>query len=227
MKSNLPVLFTPGPVRVPPIVAQYLADPPCNYHRQEQFRAMFAETERDLKQLMGMRDPDAYFATILTSTGTGANEATLLALEGLGKGLILVNGFFAARAVDQAIQNGIDHMVLGSAHDRPIDPDQVSATLAAHPEVKWVFFVSHETRAGLANPVVAIGEVCKARGVMVAADIISSSFAYPIDIEAAFSAAGVPTFPYMRIDVVMEGTPDGSSPIFRSVHVQWQCHTMG
>ena len=49
----------------------------------------------------------------------------------------------------------------------------------------------------------------------------------PIDIEAAFSAAGVPTFPYMRIDVVMEGTPDGSSPIFRSVHVQWQCHTMG
>jgi 2-aminoethylphosphonate-pyruvate transaminase len=32
---------------------------------------------------------------------------------------------------------------------------------------------------------VEIGKVCKARGVMVGADVISSAFAYPIDIEAA------------------------------------------
>ncbi len=185
MKSNLPVLFTPGPVRIPDLVAKYLSDPPCNYHRQEQFRAMFAETESDLKRLIGMRDPDAYFATILTGTGTGANEATLLALEGLGKGLILENGFFAARAVDQAVQNGIEHIVQRSPQDRPIDPAEVDATLAAHPEVKWVFYVSHETRTGLANPMSAIGDVCKARGVMIGADIISSSYAYPVDIEAA------------------------------------------
>jgi hypothetical protein len=49
----------------------------------------------------------------------------------------------------------------------------------------------------------------------------------PIDIEAGFAAAGVPTFPYLRVEVVLEGTADGASPIFRSVHVQWQCHTMG
>jgi hypothetical protein len=49
----------------------------------------------------------------------------------------------------------------------------------------------------------------------------------PADIEAAFSAAGVPTFPYLRVDVVLEGTPDGSSPIFRSIHVQWRCNIMG
>jgi hypothetical protein len=49
----------------------------------------------------------------------------------------------------------------------------------------------------------------------------------PVDIEAAFSAAGVPTFPYLRIDVVLEGTPDGSSPVFRWIHVQWRCNIMG
>ncbi|MBI5499374.1 MAG: hypothetical protein HY907_03965 [Deltaproteobacteria bacterium] len=49
----------------------------------------------------------------------------------------------------------------------------------------------------------------------------------PADIEAAFSAAGVPTFPYLRIEVTLEGTSDGATPVFRWVHVQWQCNIMG
>jgi len=182
--SNV-VLFTPGPVRIPPLVQQYLANPPCNYHRQEAFRAMFAQTETALKRLIGLREPDAYFATLITSTGTGGNEACLLAMEGLGKGLILHNGFFAARAVDQAVQNGIEHVVLESQQDRAIDPDTVDAALAGDPSIKWVFFVSHETRTGLKNPLVEIGKVCRARGVTVAADIISSAWAYPLDVEEA------------------------------------------
>jgi len=182
--SNV-VLFTPGPVRIPPLVEEYLGHPPCNYHRQEGFRSMFAQTEASLKHLIGLRNPDAYFATIMTSTGTGGNEACLLALEGLGKGLILHNGFFAARAVDQAVQNGIAHTVLETAHDRSIDPEAVDAALSADPSIKWVFFVSHETRMGLKNPLEELGKVCKAREVFVAADIISSAWAYPLDLEMA------------------------------------------
>jgi 2-aminoethylphosphonate-pyruvate transaminase len=179
------ILFTPGPVRIPPLVAEYLARPPCNYHRQDAFSAMFAETERDLKRLVGIRQPDAYFATQLTATGTGANEACLLALEPLGKGLIASNGFFAARIADQARQNEIDVTVLESPADRPLDPDAIGAALDRDPSIRWVFFVSHETRAGLRNPFEEIGRVCKQRGRMVAADAISSAYAYPIDIEAS------------------------------------------
>jgi 2-aminoethylphosphonate-pyruvate transaminase len=179
------ILFTPGPVRIPPLVAEYLARPPCNYHRQDAFSAMFAETERDLKRLVGIRQPDAYFATQLTATGTGANEACLLALEPLGKGLVANNGFFAARVVDQARQNGIDVAVLEGPADRPLDPDAIGAALDRDPSIKWVFFVSHETRAGLRNPFEDIGRACKQRGRMVAADAISSAYAYPIDVEAS------------------------------------------
>ncbi len=179
------ILFTPGPVRIPPLVAEYLARPPCNYHRQEAFSAMFAETERDLKRLVGIRQPDAYFATQLTATGTGANEACLLALEPLGRGLIASNGFFAARVADQARQNGIDVTVLESPADRPLDPDAIGAALDRDPSIRWVFFVSHETRAGLRNPFEDIGRACKQRGRMVAADAISSAYAYPIDLEAS------------------------------------------
>jgi 2-aminoethylphosphonate-pyruvate transaminase len=179
------ILLTPGPVRIPPIVADYLANPPCNYHRQDAFRSMFADTERDLKKLIGIRAGDDYFATLQTTTGTGANEAVLLAFEGLGKGLIVTNGFFGARAVDQARQNGIAHAVLELPQDRPIDPDAVDRAIAADAAIKWVFFVSHETRTGLKNPFEAIGQRVKARGLFVGADVISSAFAYPIDLEAA------------------------------------------
>ena len=180
-----PVLFTPGPVRIPSVVAAAMADPPCNYHRQAGFRAMFAEIQSTMGELLGLRNPADYFAAIVTATGTGANEGCLQALGGLGTGLILRNGFFGARLVDQAVQNGLAHHVLDGDPEQPFDPAQVAGFLDAHPEIKWCFFVSHETRMGLVNPMVEIGRACKTRGVAVGADIISSAFAYPVDIEAA------------------------------------------
>ena len=185
------ILCTPGPVRIPPIVADYMADPPCNYHRQEGFRAMFAETESDVKALIGIKDPNAYFATMITSTGTGGNEAALLAFEGLGKGLILRNGWFASRLVDQVVQNQIAHVVMESPHDRPIDPTELDHFLGKNPDLKWVYLVSHETRAGLVNPLTQIGQVAKKRGLFVGADIVSSAYAYKLDIEAAGLDVGI------------------------------------
>ncbi len=179
------ILFTPGPVRTPPLVAEYLANPPCNYHRQDAFSRMFAETERDLKTLIGIKHPDRYFATILTATGTGANEACLLAMQPLGKGLLATNGFFGDRVVDQAKQNGFDVTVIKGAQDQPLDPAAFAKALDADPAIQWVFFVSHETRTGLRNPFEEIGKVCKQRGKFVSADGISSAFAYAIDIEAS------------------------------------------
>lgn len=179
------ILFTPGPVRIPPLVAEYLHSPPCNYHRQDAFSRMFADTERDLKKLIGIKNPDQYFATIMTATGTGANEACMLAMQPLGKGLLASNGYFGDRAVSQAKQNGFDVTVITSAHDRPLDPQAFAAALDADPSIKWVWFVSHETRAGLRNPFEEIGRVCKQRGKFIAADGISSAYAYPIDIEAS------------------------------------------
>jgi 2-aminoethylphosphonate-pyruvate transaminase len=179
------ILFTPGPVRIPPIVRNYLANPPCNYHRQDAFSGMFAATERDLKALVGIQQQDAYFSTVMTATGTGVNEACLLALEPLGKGLIANNGLFGARVVEQAQQNGIVHDVFEGPQDRPLDVAAIAARLDTDPTIKWVFFVSHETRTGLRNPFEELGRTAKQRGCMVAADAISSAYAYPIDIEAS------------------------------------------
>ena len=198
-----PILFTPGPVRVPPAVTRALADPPCNYHRQEAFSALRADIERDLVGLLGIRDPAAYHATVLTATGTGANEACLLALAGTGPGLIAANGFFAARLVEQAARNGIAHRVLEAPPDRPLDPaDDRSRAGGRRPSCAGC--TSSATRRAPASRTrsTEIGAVARRRGVAVAADVVSSAFAYPIDVEAA----GLD----LAVDVVVEGDRRGA-----------------
>lgn len=216
------ILFTPGPVRIPARVAEHLASPPVNYHRQPGFQKMLAATEADVKQLLGIRRPEAYFATAMTTTGTGANESCLLAMAGLGRGAVVSNGFFGRRAIDQAAQNGIDCAVIELPDDRPIDPDELASRLDAHPKLRWLFYVSHETRVGLANPMVAIGEVAKKRDLVVAADVISSAFAYPIDIEAAeldlavvSSAKAMMAAPGIGIVIVRQSAADRLRPVAR------------
>jgi 2-aminoethylphosphonate-pyruvate transaminase len=166
-------------------VAGALAAPPCNYHRQSGFEQMFAETETDLKLLLGIREPSAYFAIQITSTGTGANEACLDAMAGLGPGAVVSNGFFGQRVAAQAAQAGVDHVVIEQPGDRPLDPDAVAAAIDARGDLRWLFFISHETRVGLVNPLVDIGKLAAERGLFVTADVISSAYAYPLDLEAA------------------------------------------
>ncbi|HUQ06078.1 MAG TPA: aminotransferase class V-fold PLP-dependent enzyme [Kofleriaceae bacterium] len=178
-------LFTPGPVEIPAIVTQHLIDPPCNYHRQDEFKAMFAANQRDLKALVGLARPDDYSVTFLLASGTGTNEACLRALAALGPGVIIENGFFGQRLVEQARRSAIDHVVYRAPHDRPLDVARLDEFLAGHRALRWAYVVSHETRATLRNPLTAIAQVCKRRGLRVGADCVSSAFAYALSLEAA------------------------------------------
>jgi aspartate aminotransferase-like enzyme len=172
-------------VKIPAIVNEYLVDPPCNYHRQEGFRTMFEENQRDLKALIGIKNPGEWFVTMLLASGTGSNEACMTALSTLGKGVIIRNGFFAQRLIDQVSRNGIEHVVFDSPHDRPVDVAALDTFLSQNPGLKWAYFVTHETRATLKNPMVDIGRTCKRHGLLVGADCVSSAFAYGIDLESA------------------------------------------
>ena len=183
--APMPILLTPGPVKLPAIVGEYLLAPPCNYHRQDAFKRMFDDNQRDLKALLGLREPGAFFVTTLLASGTGSNEACLRALSITGRGVIVRNGFFGQRLVDQCTRAGIDHVVFDAPDERPLDAAALDAFLAATPGLTWGYFVSHETRATLRNPLVAIGRALKARGLLVGADCVSSAFAYRLDLEDA------------------------------------------
>ena len=185
VRKNL-TLVTPGPVKIPALIHEYLVNPPCNYHRQEGFGMMFDENQRDLKQLLGIKDPNAFFVTTLLASGTGTNESAMRAMSVLGKGLILRNGFFGQRLVDQCSRTGIEHDVYDAPFDRPFEIAALNDFLASNAgNYKWAYFISHETRATLKNPLEAIGRTLKAHGLVVGADCVSSAFAYKLDIEDA------------------------------------------
>ncbi len=185
VRKNL-TLVTPGPVKIPEIIHEYLVSPPCNYHRQEGFGVMFDENQRDLKSLLGIRDSSAFFVTILLASGTGTNEAAMRAMSVLGKGLIIRNGFFGQRLVDQCTRTGIDHDVYDAPDDRPLDAKHLDEFLHhTTGKYKWAYFVSHETRATLKNPLEDIGRTLKSHGLVVGADCVSSAFAYKLSIEDA------------------------------------------
>ncbi|MBX3155347.1 MAG: alanine--glyoxylate aminotransferase family protein [Deltaproteobacteria bacterium] len=190
-------LVTPGPVKIPAIVGEYLLNPPCNYHRQDGFKKMFDDNQRDIKALLGLRAPSAFFVTTLLASGTGSNEACMRALSTLGKGVIVRNGFFGQRLVDQCVRGNLDHVVFDAPHDRPLDVAALDAFLKATPGLKWAYFVSHETRATLRNPLVEIGRTLKAHDLFVGADCVSSAFAYELEIERA------------RLDLVVATTSKG------------------
>ncbi len=178
-------LFTPGPVEIPTIVNDYLIDPPCNYHRQDGFKDMFAANQRDVKALLGLERPGDVDVTFLLASGTGTNEACLRALAALGKGVIIENGFFGQRLAEQARRGDIDHLVYRAPHDVPLDVARLDEFLATQRDLRWAYVVTHETRATLRNPLVGIGQTCKRHGLRVGADCVSSAFAYPLELEAA------------------------------------------
>jgi aspartate aminotransferase-like enzyme len=178
-------LVTPGPVKIPAIIGDYLLNPPCNYHRQDGFKAMFDDNQRDIKKLLGLREAGSFFITTLLASGTGSNEAVIRALSTLGKGVMIRNGFFGQRLVDQCARTGIDHVVFDAPHGQPVDIAALDAFLARTPGLKWGYFVSHETRETLRNPLIDIARTLKAHGLLVGADCVSSAFAYALEIEEA------------------------------------------
>lgn len=178
-------LFTPGPVEIPAIVNEHLIDPPCNYHRQDAFKEMFAANQRDLKALVGLARPDDVDVTFLLASGTGTNEACMRALSALGRGVIVENGFFGQRLADQARRSGLDHVIYRASHEVPLDVAGLDAFLGGHRDLRWAYVVSHETRATLRNPLTAIVQACKRHGLRVGVDCVSSAYAYPLELEAA------------------------------------------
>lgn len=186
--------FTPGPLRACRQALQGLMHPPATHHRERGFIAMLEETSMLLKHLLGT---PTKFPVRMTCTGTGANESVLRALSShRRRGLLLHNGYFADRLLDQARRIGCDLVVARGRPDAPLTEYFLRDALAAHPQTDWVYFVAHETRAGLRNETEAIAAAARAAGRIVAVDAISAAFAYPVNFDAcdfvvASSAKGI------------------------------------
>ncbi|WP_042357439.1 aminotransferase class V-fold PLP-dependent enzyme [Bacillus rubiinfantis] len=176
--------FLPGPVHISENVRKALNSIPYS-HRSEHFNVKLREVKEMLCQLTNCK-----YVQIMAGTGTLANDAVAaqLSLE-KGNGLIIANGEFGSRLVEQAKRLGLSFEVLEKEWGQPYTKEEIKAWLSR--DTAWIWAVHSETSTGMLNDISVLKELSKEAGVKLCLDCISSIGALPVDLSGVYLATGV------------------------------------
>lgn len=173
------LLLNPGPVTLTERVRRSLLQPDL-CHRESEFFDLQDEARTRLVAAYEL-DPAEWAAVLMTGSGTAAVESMIAALVPQdGKLLVIENGVYGERITQIATQYGIAHDVLKHEWMQAPDLAQIAARLDAG-GYSHVAVIHHETTTGRLNDLGAIAEVCRARGVKLLVDGVSSFGAEAID----------------------------------------------
>ncbi|KVD48728.1 2-aminoethylphosphonate aminotransferase [Burkholderia ubonensis] len=173
------LLLNPGPVTLTERVRRSLLQPDL-CHRESEFFDLQDEARARLVAAYGL-DPTEWAAVLMTGSGTAAVESMIAALvPQRGKLLVIENGVYGERIAQIATQYAIAHEVLKHEWMQAPDLAQIAARLDAG-GFSHVAVIHHETTTGRLNDLGAIADVCRARGVKLLVDGVSSFGAEAID----------------------------------------------
>ena len=176
------LLLNPGPVTLSERVRRSLLQPDL-CHREDEFYDLQDEARARLLAIHGL-DPTAWTAVLLTGSGTAAVEAMIAALvPDDGRLLVLENGVYGERIAQIATRYRIPHEAMRHAWMDALDLDAIDARLAEDRTFSHVAVIHHETTTGRLNDLDALGALCRARGVSLLVDAVSSFGAEAIDFD--------------------------------------------
>lgn len=172
-------LMIPGPVDISDTVREAMAVPSMPHYGPAWIR-LYGEVQEMTKRVFGTRH-DLY---VMAGPGTMALEAAMAsALEPGDPVLIPTNGFFGDRIIKVAEGCALEPVVVRAALGDPITPEMVAVALDAHPQVKALAVVHHETSTGVLNPLEGIAAAARARDVPVIVDAVSSLGGVPLPVD--------------------------------------------
>ncbi|MGH8503206.1 MAG: 2-aminoethylphosphonate aminotransferase [Gammaproteobacteria bacterium] len=176
------ILLNPGPVTLSRSVREALNKPDL-CHREPEFGELQASIRRGLLSVYGLPNDD-WAAVLLAGSGTAAVEAMLTSLAPRDRKLLVIeNGVYGERMAAIASAHGIDHCALAHPWGSRVEIDKINEMLDGQPEISHVAVVHHETTTGRLNDLAALGELCRARGVRLLVDAVSSFGAEALDFE--------------------------------------------
>jgi aspartate aminotransferase-like enzyme len=178
------VNFLPGPVAVRREVRRAFEQAPES-HRAEAFAKDFQATKQILCELVR-----AGKAELLLGSGTLANDVVggQILLE-QRPGLVLSNGEFGQRLMDQAWRFGLDFEALEFSWGQPIDLAAVRQRLERAPAPGWLWCAHCETSTGVVNELDRLSALCAEFEVKLCLDCISSIGTMPVDLSGVFLAS--------------------------------------
>ncbi|KVL32958.1 2-aminoethylphosphonate aminotransferase [Burkholderia territorii] len=202
------LLLNPGPVTLTERVRRSLLQPDL-CHRESEFFDLQDEARARLVAAYALA-PAEWAAVLMTGSGTAAVESMIAALVPKdGKLLVIENGVYGERITQIATQYGIAHDVLKHEWMQAPDLAQIAARLDAG-GYSHVAVIHHETTTGRLNDLGAIADVCRARGVKMLVDSVSSFGAEAIDF-----AGGVIDAVAATANKCLHGVPGAAFVIVR------------
>lgn len=180
MSSPRQILLNPGPVTMSSRVRDALGHGDwC--HREPEFAALMQEINARLARVHPALSA-GYSAATLAASGTGAVEAMLAAFAPEdGETLVVANGVYGERMQRMLAALRRPHQVLKYGWTEAIDLAALEAALAQNPRITHLAVVHLETTTGRWNDLDAVGRLCRARGVTLLLDAVSSFGALPVE----------------------------------------------
>lgn len=206
------LLLNPGPVTLTERVRKSLLQPDL-CHRESEFFDLQDEARRRLLSVYAL-DPALWAAVLITGSGTAAVESMVAAVvPASGRLLIVENGVYGERVAQICAQYRMAHERVIGDWMQPPDLAGIAARLdggAQGNRFTHLAVVHHETTTGRLNDLVPLGELCRARGVQMLVDGVSSFGAEAIDFGDDSIAAVAAT-----ANKCLHGVPGASFVIVR------------
>jgi aspartate aminotransferase-like enzyme len=165
-------LRIPGPTPCPDDVLEAMGRQMIN-HRGEEFAGIIERITSGLKQLF----QTGHDVLVLTASGTGAMEATVVNMLSPGdRALVVSIGSFGDRFATIAETYGVQVDKLDFEWGGVADPDAVAQALEREPSYKAVFVTHNETSTGVTNDLEALAAAIRRvrPEILVLVDAISS-----------------------------------------------------
>ncbi len=147
-------LYTPGPTPVPEQIMLTMAEPMI-HHRHPEFQEILTSVNDNLKYLFQTNQG----VMTLTSSGTGAMEASVANVLSKGDTAIYVNGGkFGERWGEILNAYGLHAVEIKMEWGTPVTADQVVEVLKNNPDTKAVYLTHSETSTGTATDIETIAQ---------------------------------------------------------------------
>ncbi|HEY3196235.1 MAG TPA: alanine--glyoxylate aminotransferase family protein [Candidatus Dormibacteraeota bacterium] len=173
-------LRIPGPTPLPERVVRSMNRPMID-HRGPEFAAILAEVTQGAKRVFKTSND----LLLLTSSGTGGLESAIANLVSPGDEVIAaLCGNFGERFAALAAAYGAEVTRLEFEWGQPVDPDDLAAVVARHPNAKVVLLTHNETSTGLMNPLRDLARVAHDAGRIAVVDGVSSISSIAIETDA-------------------------------------------
>lgn len=165
-------LLNPGPVSLTERVRRSLLQPDL-CHRESEFFDLQDEVRRRLLSVYGL-DPEVWTAVLLSASGTAAVECMVASLvPEHGRVLNAENGVYGERIAQICAQYRIPCERLAGDWMQPLDLGALER-LAAQARCTHLAVIHHETTTGRLNDLRPLSELCRARGLELLVDAVSS-----------------------------------------------------